>query len=153
MTSSGFKFRLQRVHELRRRTEDEARRAYADSLAHSDAGLSALGGAIARRDDARVVVRDRGTASTASGADLVAGQAWLDRLEQMREAAELDADRRAAEAGARRVSLVRAARDRQALDRLEERARERHRLEAQRIEAALLDELAVSGHRRREARG
>src|SRR5919204_182439 len=40
--------------------------------------------------------------------------------------------RRDAEADARRVVLTRAARDRQALDRLEERARERHRAEAAR---------------------
>jgi flagellar FliJ protein len=151
VTPSGFRFRLHRVHDLRRRAEDQARDAYAASLAYRLEGASMLRGALGQRDDARAAARLRSAAEAASGAELVAAQAWLDRLEDAREAVELDVGRRDAEADARRASLLRAARERQALDRLEERARERHRVDAARAETAMLDELAVVGHRRAEA--
>jgi flagellar FliJ protein len=150
VTSPGFRFRLRRVHELRHRAEDQAREAYAASLEHRVAGESLLRDVLARRDDARAVTRVRTTDHAVSGADLVAAHAWLQHLEQQREAAEIDVHRREAEADARRVVLTRAARDRQALDRLEERARERHAAEAARVEAAMLDELAVMAHHRAE---
>ena len=82
--------------------------------------------------------------------DFLASQAWLDRLELARQAAELELDRRDAEVEARHVALVRAARDRHALERLPS-ARRRDlpwRATAARPE---LDELAAAGHRRRAA--
>jgi flagellar export protein FliJ len=49
------------------------------------------------------------------------------------------------------VALVRAARDRHALERLRERSAAEHLLESNRREAYELDELAAAGHRRRAA--
>jgi flagellar export protein FliJ len=90
-------------------------------------------------------------AGALSGADLLATQAWLDRLERAREAAELELDRREAEVDARHVALVNAARERHALERLAERRRADHALESARREAAEIDELALAAHRRRHA--
>jgi flagellar export protein FliJ len=81
--------------------------------------------------------------------DLLASQAWLERLELARQAAELELDRRGAEVDARHVALVNAARDRHALERLSEKRRAEHALETNRREAYELDELAAAGHRRR----
>jgi flagellar biosynthesis chaperone FliJ len=46
---------------------------------------------------------------------------------------------------------VAASRDRQVLERLKERRRADHRRESERVEAGLLDEMAITTHRRQEA--
>jgi flagellar FliJ protein len=84
-----------------------------------------------------------------SGADLIATQAWLDRMERAREAAALELDRRETEVEARHTALVQAARERHALERLREKRAADHALESARRESAELDELAAAGHRRR----
>jgi flagellar FliJ protein len=109
-----------------------------------------LRAAAEHRDRARAEVRP-GADAALSGMDFLASQAWLDRLELARQAAELELDRRDAEVEARHVALVRAARDRHALERLRERSAAEHLLESNRREAYELDELAAAGHRRRAA--
>jgi flagellar export protein FliJ len=147
VSSSHFTFRLERVRSLRERAEDQAKEEYASSLAHRMDGVAMLRAAAEQRDRARAEARPAETAL--SGTDLLASQAWLDRLELARQAAELELDRREAEVDARHTALVNAARERHALERLSEKRRAEHALEMNRREAYELDELAAAGHRRR----
>jgi flagellar protein FliJ len=149
VSSPHFSFRLERVRALRERAEDHAKEEYATSLAHRLEGESLLRAAADTRDRARAEARAGGAGL--SGIDLLASQAWLERLELARQAAELELDRRDAEVEARHVALVNAARDRHALERLAEKRRAEHALERNRREAYELDELAAAGHRRRAA--
>jgi flagellar protein FliJ len=148
VSSPPFTFRLERVRALRERAEEQAKEEYAASLAHRLDGEAMLRAAAEERDRARVDTRP-GADMALSGADLLASQAWLDRLERAREAAALEFDRRDAEVTARHTALVQAARDRHALEKLRERKQADHALEAARRESAELDELAAAGHRRR----
>jgi len=151
VSSPHFTFRLERVRALRERAEDQAKEEYAASLAHRTEGLAMLEAASGRRDEAIATMRPAPESNVVSGMDFLASQAWLDRLELARQAAELELDRRDAEVEARHVSLVRAARDRHALERLAERRRAEFVLESNRREGAELDELAAAGHRRKAA--
>ena len=146
--SPHFTFRLERVRALRERAEDQAKEDYAASLAYRLEGAAMLRAAAEHRDHARSSVRPAADAAL-SGMDLLAAQAWLDRLELAREAAELELDRREAEVEARHIALVRAASERHALERLSEKRRAEHAVEMNRREAYELDELAAAGHRRR----
>ncbi len=148
VSSPSFTFRLERVRALRERAESRAKEEYAASLAHRLEGVALLRAAADQREAARrsaAPALDTGV----SGTDLLASQAWLDRLERAREAAALELDRREAEVDSRHTALVHAARERHALERLRERRRADHALEAGRRESAELDELALAGHRRR----
>jgi flagellar protein FliJ len=147
VSSPHFSFRLERVRALRERAEDHAKEEYATSLAHRVEGEALLRAAAATRDRARTDARTVGAGLT--GTDLLASQAWLERLELARQAAELELGRRDAEVEARHVALVNAARDRHALERLSEKRRAEHALETNRREAYELDELAAAGHRRK----
>ena len=80
--------------------------------------------------------------------DLIAAQAFMERAERDRREAALDLDRQDAEVAARRDALQAAARDRQVMDKLEERQRADHnRAWARRAQGAL-DEIALGVHRR-----
>lgn len=148
--SPTFTFRLERVRALRERAEDQAKEEYAASLAYRLEGAALLRAAAERRDEARAASCPA-TESAMSGLDLLASRAWLDRLELARQSAELELDRRDAEVEARHTALVRAARERHALERLAERRRAEFALESNRREGAELDEIAAAGHRRRSA--
>ncbi|HEX5146998.1 MAG TPA: flagellar export protein FliJ [Conexibacter sp.] len=143
-----FRFPLERLRALRERGEDLAKQELAGALdrrAHCADRLRAMGdemtGAFAAQRAASV-------GGPASAIDLAAHQAYLERMERAREAGQLDLDRHDAEVGARRDALREAARDRQALERLKERRRADHDRAAARAEGALLDEIALTQHRR-----
>jgi flagellar protein FliJ len=147
VTRPPFKFRLERVRALRERFEDMAKEELAASLSvrlKGEAMLQAAEHLHSQAQDAR-----RG-AGELSGHDLVAMQAYLERTQRSREAAALELDRREAEVDARRTALQAAARDRQALERLKERRRSDHTRAVERIDGALLDEVALTRHRRAE---
>src|SRR3954471_16016944 len=82
-----FTFRLEKVRALRERAEDQAKEDYASSLRHRLEGAALLDTASEHRDRARAETH---TAFSRSGTDLIATQAWLDRLERARQAAELE---------------------------------------------------------------
>ncbi|MEA2388374.1 MAG: flagellar protein FliJ, partial [Thermoleophilaceae bacterium] len=150
VTRRPFNFRLERVRALRERFEDQAREDLAASLSvrlKGEAMLRAASETYSRAQENR-----RHTAAVeVSGEDLLASQAYIERASRMREAAELELDRRDAEVDARRTALLAAARERQVLERLKERRRADHRRESDRVEAGLLDEMAITSHRRLEA--
>jgi flagellar FliJ protein len=148
VSSPHFTFRLERVRALRERAEDHAKEEYASSLAHRLEGAAMLRSAAKHRDQARAAARPPAE-NALSGMDFLASQAWLDRLERARQAAELELDRRDAEVDARHTALLHAAREHHALERLHQRRRAEHALETSRREGAELDELALAAHRRR----
>ena len=83
-----------------------------------------------------------------SSSDLLAAQAYLERAERHRREAALDLDRQDAEVNARRQVLAAAARDRQAIEKLKDRQRADHDREWARRSQNILDELALTIHRR-----
>ena len=145
MSARPFQFRLERVKTLRERAEQQRAEELAASVAHERAGERQLAAAAERVDRAR---QQRRGVARATGADLLSIQAYLERTQRAEQAAALDLGRRAAEVDARRVALVHAAREHRALTRLEERRRQEHAREVARIEGALMDEVALTVHRR-----
>jgi flagellar FliJ protein len=150
-TSPPFKFRLERIRSVRERVEEQAREQLAASLALRLKGEGMLRAAEAELQSAQDSRRSTGTGEAASGLDLVAAQAYVEHAERRREARMLDLDRCDVEVEARRAALLQAARDRQALERLKERKRQEHAVEAERIAGVALDEMSLNMHRRRVA--
>ncbi len=155
MSDSGFKFRLERVHWLRRQSERSAQEALAISLGRRLDGERSLRRIDASIEDARAseraAVAAPGERPLRSGEDLVAMDAYLERLVGSRAAAARDLAEREGEVAERRRRLLAAARERQALDRLRGRRLGEHRRETARLEGAQLDELALAAHRRGRA--
>jgi flagellar FliJ protein len=153
VTERAFRFRLERVHDIRRDKERGAQEELAAALGREAGEEAALGQVDATIEDARE--RFRGAASgggeSQPGAELAATNAYLERLAGRRSVAVRDLNASRDEVGQRRQDLEAAARERQALDRLRDRRRAEHDRELARTEGALLDELALAGHRRRQA--
>lgn len=145
---TAFHFRLERVRALRERGEDLAKEELAGALSRRTSCEERLRAAGEQLAGARDRQRDL-AARPVSSFDLIARQRYLERVEQTRRDGELDLDRHEAEVDARRVALVAAARDRQALERLKERRRADHARELARVEGAEMDEIALTLHRRR----
>jgi len=145
-----FTFRLERVRAVRERLEDQAKEHLAASLTHRLTGEALLHAATDELDSARETRVETLTSGVASGNDILAAQAYLERTQRMREARALELDRRDTEVAARRAALTAAARERQVLERLKERRRDDYRREVKRQEGAALDELALGVHRRGE---
>jgi flagellar protein FliJ len=142
-----FTFKLERVRALRERTEELAKEELAASLALRMRGEAMLRAAAENVEQARGLQRSAaGTAMTV--AELQATQAYLERTERERESASLQLDRQDAEVEARRMALQNAAREREVLERLKERRRDEHNREADRRAGAVLDEMAITMHRR-----
>lgn len=149
MRNPSFAFSLERVREVRAHEEDLAREAFAASLSLRARGVALLADAQERA----AAAREQAMAETTprSGADLIAAQAWLERVQRSQEQAALELDRRDADLEASRSALTSAGQRRQVLDRLKERKREAHRVESARREAIALDEVATAAHIRRAA--
>ena len=142
-----FKFRLERVRELREHAEDQAREELASSMAVRVKGEAMLRAA-AEDVDAAQDARRRTATADHSGAELLALQAYLERTERQRESASLELDRREAEVDARRQALTVRSQERQVLERLKDRRRKDLKHEMERRVGALLDEMALVAHRR-----
>jgi flagellar FliJ protein len=149
VTRRPFNFRLERVRALRESFEDQVREDLAASLSTRLKGEAMLRAASDSFQGAQATRRQTASLEV-SGEDLLAVQAYMERTSRARQAAELELDRREAEVDARRTALIAAARQRQVLERLKERRKADHRKESQRIEGALLDEMAIVSHRRAE---
>ena len=150
MAAPPFRFRLERVLEMRVKTEDEAREALGAALRRREelAGMLAAASAqLARAREAQA----GGSASGLRVDQLLAHQAFVERAEREEQAAELELSRHAAEVTARRTALRHASRERQVLEKLRAKQEAEHRREAERLEAARVDELALAMHHRRSA--
>jgi flagellar FliJ protein len=150
MAGTSFRFRLERVRALRERSEDAAKQALAEAMATHNVASEAL-------DRAQAQVAAAQAAQSASGmsarrvADLLAHQAFLERSERAVAASRQDLRRHEHHLEQRRHELTEAARARQALERLKENRRADHHRELARREAIDLDEIAITGFRRRTA--
>jgi flagellar FliJ protein len=147
VTGPSFAFSLERVREVRAHEEDLAREAFAASLSVRARGVALLADARARSEAAREQAVTE--TSPRSGADLIAAQAWLERVQRSEEQAALELDRSDADLAQRRAALTTAGQRRQALERLKARQREAHRVKSARREAGVLDEIALQQHIRR----
>jgi flagellar protein FliJ len=147
VTGPSFAFSLERVREVRAHEEDVAREAFAASLSVRARGVALLADAQQRA----AAAREQAVAETSprSGADLIAAQAWLERVHRSEEQAALELDRSDVELEQCRGELTTAGQRRQALERLKARQREAHRVKANRREAGVLDEIALNGHVRK----
>jgi flagellar FliJ protein len=148
VSTTGFRFGLERVRELRVHDEDQAKEAFAASLAQRMRGAALLAAASAQVDEAQEARRG---SEAATGADLVSMQAYLDRVEQSRRDAERELEQNEVAIAERRRELTEASRRRQALDRLKERRAAEHAAAEARRESVVLDEIAAAAHRRRIA--
>jgi flagellar FliJ protein len=152
VTERPFRFRLERVHDIRRQRERGAQEGLAAALGRQAGEEAALGQVDATIEDARERFRGGAAGGDLRPADqLAASQAYLERLAGRRAVAVRDLNASRDEVGKRRRELEAAARERQALDRLRDRRRAEHLRELARGESAQLDELAIAGHRRRHA--
>jgi flagellar protein FliJ len=143
----SFTFRLERVKSLRERAEARAQEDLANELRLRLRGEAMLREATYAASAATEAGRDT-VLTRSTGMDLIAAQAFIERAERNRREAALDLDRQDAEVAARRTALQTAARDRQVMDKLEERQRADHnRTWARRTQGAL-DEIALGVHRR-----
>jgi len=142
-----FTFKLERVRALRERTEELAKEELAASLALRLRGEAMLQAATENVEQARGLQRAAAGAPM-SAQDLQAAQAYLERTERERESASLQLDRQDAEVDARRTLLQNAAREREVLERLKQRKQAEHRRESERRQGAVLDEMAITMHRR-----
>ncbi len=147
MSAKPFRFRLERVRELREHDEDRAREQLASSLGAQLRGQAMLQAAVERVIAAQASRRDRAGAQVPAR-DLHADQLYTERLLRQRADAELALERAGVEVDARRSALVEARRRREVLERLKQRRRSEHRAEMQRAEGALLDEIALNVHAR-----
>jgi flagellar export protein FliJ len=148
MSRSTFRFKLERVREVRVDAEDRAREEFASSLSQRMRGIAMLRQAeaavTAAQDNQRL-----GATETVTGLDLVARQAYVDRVKTGAQHAALAVSRADAEVDARRTSLATASRHREILERLKERHRGEHRAESERRDAGELDDMATNAYIRR----
>ncbi len=147
----SFTFRLERVRSLRERAEEAAREELARELQLRMRGEAMLRAATDQVSSARDTGLGMMRAGGASGADLIAAQAFVERAERDRREAAIDLDRQDAEVEQRRRKLTEAAREREAIDRLRERQLAEHTAEMTRREQIDLDEIALGVHRRKVA--
>ncbi len=148
MASQNFTFRLERVRSLRERAEESAREVLARELTlriRGEAILREAAGAVSAACDTG---RDTVLTAGASGADLLAAQAWLERAERRRVDAAADLTRRDAEVERSRAALAEAAREREVIEQLKRRRRADHDAEVLRLAQISLDEIALNVHRR-----
>jgi flagellar FliJ protein len=150
MTGPSFRFRLERVRQLRERTEDEAKQAFAGAMQDRIRSEREVEAAAERVANARDAQLHAGTSLT-SATELMARQAYLERSERVQRATEEDLGRSATVVEQRREELTEAARNLQALERLKENRRNDHEREQARVEASVLDEIALNSFRRRAA--
>ena len=149
MDATPFRFGLERVRELREHDEDRAREEFAASLTRRERDAAALHAASELVRQARDARLDGGTGPR-TGQDLIAQQAWLERVEADRRKAELEVARRDAEIESRRQALGAAQQRREVVERLKERHRAQHQAADALRSTAALDEMALAIHRRRE---
>ena len=139
----SFRFRLERVRAVRERKEKLAQLELARSLTRltdSQAGVASAEAEVAQAREEQRSVRAEGTVGAA---ELIAGQAFLERVEAEHRQQQLELERSEAEVAQRGRQLATAASEHEALVRLRERRRGEHNRELARRETIIHDELAA----------
>lgn len=147
-----FRFRLERVRAVRERKEKLAQRDLADAISRHSSTVVDLRTADARVEHARAQQRNVTAESDAvSATELLARQAFLERVEATRRLRAHELEQREAEVAERDAELATAASEHEMLNRLSERRRGEHNREADRRERNVLDEIAATRYRRSPA--
>ncbi len=152
MSASTFRFRLERVRAVRERKEKLAQRELADAITRRSSSVAELRSADAHLEHAleeqRTVAGER---QAVSATDLVARQAFLERVEAQRRLRARELEQRELEVAERDAELATAASEHEMLNRLRDRHRGEHDREADRRERNVLDEIASNRFRRSTA--
>ena len=148
MSGPSYKFRLERVRALRERREDDAKAELAGAMMRRAQCEEQLAAAAERIAGAR---RAQVTVGSSSASDLIARQAYLERVEAAHRSTAENLRRHDTDVDNHRELLGHAARERQTLERLKEKGLAAHVRESARIEGVLLDEIAINGYRRKAA--
>jgi flagellar FliJ protein len=140
-----FLFKLEPLLNLRRLKEEQARQAFAREVAEQHRLEAELSVRTVRLEEAV-----RGAAAfELSARDLAQRQAFVERCERERAEAAARITVQAGRVEAQRAQLAELAREREAVERLRERAHERHEREEAQRQTAFLDELATQGYARK----
>ena len=153
MENTQFTFRLEPIRALRQQAERQAQEALARELRRQRDRETELDAATRRVDDARGT-GDLRPGTEVSGQDLRTFQAYMERVERERDAAEHGVAAQALEVDAGRSRLARASIEHETLVRLKARKRTEHDRAVARAQTARLDEIAIARHvrlRREEA--
>ncbi len=152
VTASGFRFRLERVRAVRERKEKLAQRELANAISRRSSSVAELRTADAHLEHAREQQRTVAAEPEAVKAtDLLDRQVFLERVEAQRRLRARELEQREAEVAERDAELATAASEHEALNRLRERRRGEHDLEAARRELGVLDEIASNRFHRSTA--
>lgn len=152
MSGTAFRFRLERVRAVRERKEKMAKQELSKAISLRTDTEAELRSAEQHLEHAHS--EQRAVASTSpsvSAAELLARQAFLERIEAQRGRHARDLEQREAEVADRGEALATAASEHEMLNRLRERHRSEHDREAARRERNVLDEIAVNRFRRSPA--
>jgi flagellar export protein FliJ len=146
---SPFRFRLERVRALRERREELAREELAKANARLSDSRSRLRALDEDLDRARAAQREATSeSSSVSGDELRGRQAFVERVEAQRTDHERTVAHCQQDVTGRTHELGEAARDHQMLERLKERRKHEHTREQARLEAGVLDDIAIDRFRR-----
>ena len=149
MNGPSFRFRLERIRDLRERREDDAKQELAGAMSRRSRCEQQLDNIAKMVQQARDAQTPEGSFIT--GTDLVARQAYLERVEAAQRSTERDLHRHDQDVAGRRDALAQAARDRQVLERLKANQLAEHNREAARREGIAQDEIAINAYNRRAA--
>jgi flagellar export protein FliJ len=152
VSGTVFRFRLERVRAVRERKETLAKQALSKAISLRSSTEADLRSADEDLEHAHSEQRSVASISpSASAAELLARQAFLERIEAQRGRHARDLQQREADVADRDAALTTAASEHEMLKRLRERHRGEHDREAARRERTVLDEIAVNGFRRSQA--
>jgi flagellar protein FliJ len=141
---TSFRFRLERVRAVRERKEKIAQRALAQAISRRSDSATELRTAEAEVEHARAQQRRAAAASVAvSGSELMARQAFLERVEATRRQRARELAQRDSEVAQRDAQLATAATEHEMLNRLRDRQRREHDRESARRELSVSDEIAT----------
>jgi len=144
VTGPSFRFRLERVRAVRERKEKLAKQELAKAVSRRSSTEAELRSSeleleLAHREQRTAAAQPR----TIGGEQLLARQAFLERIEAQRGQRAVELRQREVEVASRGAELTAAATEHEMLNRLRERRRGEHDREAARRERSVLDEIAA----------
>jgi flagellar protein FliJ len=152
VTGPSFRFRLERVRVVRARKEKLAQQQLARSISQLASSEAQLRSSETHLEQARAEQRSAaGESRTVRAEELIARQAFIERIEAQRAEDAIRLTRSEADVADRNAELTVAATEHEMLNRLRERRRGEHDREAARKETTTLDEIAVARFRRKIA--
>lgn len=145
MNGSVFRFRLERVRAVRERNEQLAQQELARAISLRSGTEADLRAAEAHLEQAHVEHRAHTSdAHTLEATEMLARQAFIERVEAQRGAHIQELQQREAQVVERDAKLTTAATEHEMLNRLRERHRGEHERELASRERTALDEIAAA---------